>query len=225
MSQVVAGFGVGWLVVAADRGVTQVANDTGKVLYRWRQQTSKLMITDGYPIVLTATGPGYANDVIADYITGKTFMQEAGAVKTANQLWPLLCNRHKDDFGKKERRLSGMTFFAGAIDSLGIARVVTGDYPGKDLELRFIPRMGGEPQWTEIGSAFVMQGVHNARWDVALGQLTPAQGVEATSAVLDTVLRIEGIRRAAGDQDFVEAPFDVVLVTREGAQWIVKAQV
>jgi len=44
MSQVVAGFGVGWLVVAADRGVTQVANDTGEVLYRWRQQTSKLMI-------------------------------------------------------------------------------------------------------------------------------------------------------------------------------------
>ena len=225
MTQVVAGFGIGWLVVAADRIVTHVWNETGVVRARELAIESKLMLTESYPIVLTATGPGYANDVIREYIRGRTFTEETGAIVTAIDVWPHICRRHEADDGLAGRGLplAGLTLFAGAVDSWARPCIATAIYPSTEIDMPAAPRWGGKLIPGGMGTGFVMTGVHNATWTVNFEKMTPEQGIEATRTVVNTVMQIERLRGDAGAVDVVLPPLDIVLVTRNGAEWIERA--
>lgn len=221
MSLVVAAYGYGWAVLGADRGMWEV-NDAGETINVSVHHDSKLKVVPDYPMVIATSGPVYSDDVVKAFIEREPIAKQQHTHNTAHALWRELSEHHAARYGANEydyyRR--GMSMLVASVDSIGFARTYIGDYPAPDPQWVSAYRWGGEIQWGTFGTGICAIGSNNFEWRSPLQKLNAERGIEVVKIMLDAVSRLENLRVASGEVTAILPPYDIVLLTRSGVEWV-----
>jgi hypothetical protein len=223
LSQIICAFSYGWAVLAGDRGMWEWG-EHGEPINVRQHAEPKIRVTPGYPCAIAAVGPAYADGVIADYIATHEFNLRHGAFATANELWPSLCDIHAPRNGALDLQRACMSMLVACVDPHGWPRVYAGEFPTKELDALHIFKRDGEMTGAFACGVFAM-GSFNGMWGVPFVKMDAPRGVEVVRETLAFVDRVEALRKEAGESVVITPPYDILLLTKSGAEWIERAEI